>query len=172
MQPTHFWNCGVTSKRVDFSGLLGALSSGGVRFVVTGGLAAGIQGAPVNTFDVDIVHERSTENVTCLMKVLHELDARIRDLTGRDLLPDPVALSGPGHHLLYTRLGALDVLGHIGHDTDYPRLLNESTVLVSHGISCRVQTLESLIRVKEEVGRPRDLAMLPVLRQVLKQSRE
>ncbi len=38
--------------------LLRALTDGDVRFIVVGGLAAVAQGAPIVTFDVDIVHGR------------------------------------------------------------------------------------------------------------------
>ena len=42
---------------------LRALHDAGVGFILVGGLAAVLNGAPVNTFDVDIVHSRDTANV-------------------------------------------------------------------------------------------------------------
>ena len=47
--------------------LLSELSASGVRFVLVGGLAAVTQGAPITTFDVDIVHDRELENVRRLV---------------------------------------------------------------------------------------------------------
>src|ERR1017187_10583240 len=47
----------------DFLGALRALDEGGVEFAVVGGLAAVLNGAPVNTFDLDIVPARDEENV-------------------------------------------------------------------------------------------------------------
>lgn len=49
--------------------LLRVLADGEVRFIVVGGIAAVAQGAPVVTFDVDIVHERSPENVRRLLSI-------------------------------------------------------------------------------------------------------
>ena len=42
---------------------LRALHDAGGGFILVGGLAAVLNGAPVNTFDVDIVHSRDTANV-------------------------------------------------------------------------------------------------------------
>src|SRR5882672_5233809 len=53
-----------------------------VDFVVVGGVAAVLGGAPISTFDLDIVHDRSPANVVRLLGALAELDARYRDLTG------------------------------------------------------------------------------------------
>jgi hypothetical protein len=58
--------------------ILDALLSGGVEFVLVGGLAAVAQGAPITTHDVDIVHGRSEANLDRLMAVLGKLNARYR----------------------------------------------------------------------------------------------
>ena len=44
------------------SDLLEGLLEAGVDFILVGGLAAVIQGAPVTTMDVDIVHSQSSKN--------------------------------------------------------------------------------------------------------------
>jgi hypothetical protein len=49
-----------------------------VEFVVVGGAAAVINGAPVATFDLDILHRRTPENVRRLVAALTELDATFR----------------------------------------------------------------------------------------------
>ena len=49
---------------VDLSTLLDWLATSSVEFVLVGGLAAVVQGAPITTFDVDIVHRRTEANVT------------------------------------------------------------------------------------------------------------
>jgi hypothetical protein len=47
--------------------LLSVLNEHAVEYFIVGALAAVLQGAPVVTFDVDIVHRRSPENVTRLL---------------------------------------------------------------------------------------------------------
>src|SRR5579871_2691319 len=42
---------------------LRALAEAGVDFIVVGGVAAVLNGAPVNTFDVDVVHSRDADNI-------------------------------------------------------------------------------------------------------------
>ena len=51
-----------------FLAALTALSEGGVSFIVVGGPAAVLNGAPVNTFDLDIVHARDEENIARLLR--------------------------------------------------------------------------------------------------------
>jgi len=57
---------------------LRALHDGGVDFIVVGGLASVLNGAPVNTFDIDVVHSRHAANVDRLLPVLEALDAVFR----------------------------------------------------------------------------------------------
>ena len=53
---------------VEFLKALSALREGGLEFVLVGGLAAVLNGAPVDTFDVDIVHSRDEENLAKLCR--------------------------------------------------------------------------------------------------------
>ncbi|MEZ4293931.1 MAG: hypothetical protein R3B70_03060 [Polyangiaceae bacterium] len=50
----------------DSDGIPRSLQEAGVELVVVGGTAAVLQGAPVVTFDLDIVHRRTPENVSRL----------------------------------------------------------------------------------------------------------
>ena len=49
-----------------------ALHDAGVEFLVVGGLSAVLNGVPVSTFDVDVVHRRTAENVDRIIPVLEE----------------------------------------------------------------------------------------------------
>ena len=57
---------------------LGVLVRHGVEFVVVGGVAAVLNGAPINALDLDILHHRTPENVGRLLAALTELDATFR----------------------------------------------------------------------------------------------
>ncbi len=153
-----------------FKDALDVFARHGVDFIVVGGVAAVLAGAPISTFDLDIVPSRSSENLERLVAALHELDARYRDLTGRILRPEAAGLAGTGHHLLLTTCGPVDVLGAIGHGDDYDQLLPD---VVERQIgSHRVRTLglARLIRTKEAAGRAKDLAVLAILRRTLEES--
>src|SRR5262245_57531218 len=103
--------------------LIATLASSDVEFIIVGLLAAVAQGAPVTTHDLDIVHRRTPENVARLVDILvNKLDARYRG-RAEVLRPTAEILSGPGHSLLQTRAGPLDVLGAIEGGRDYEALL-------------------------------------------------
>ena len=114
---------------------LKALADQRVDFIVVGGVGAAIHGCPVTTFDLDIVHERSTANIVRLQEALESVDAVYRMQPSRRLRPSADALAGPGHHLLLTRNGPLDVLGEIGLGHDYVELeaFSEQVVLSGGG---------------------------------------
>jgi predicted nucleotidyltransferase len=145
-----------------------ALFDGGVEFLIVGGLSAVLNGAPVNTYDVDVVHRRTSENVDRLMPVLEALGAIYRIQPERRLRPAKPALLSAGHQNLLTKYGPLDLLGSIGSDMSYEDLLPHSTeMLIAEGISARVLNLETLIELKEQLGGEKDRAMLPILRGLL-----
>ena len=141
-----------------------------VELIVVGGVAAVIGGAPIATFDLDVVHARGAANLERLRAALDELEARYRDPAGRLLRPETAALAGPGHHLLLTRCGPVDVLGAIGCGRSYEDLLPDAIAVDLGGLTVRVLRLAALIRTKEEAGRDKDRAVLELLRAALRGS--
>ena len=154
----------------DFRALLRALTEGEVEFAIVGGLAAVLNGAPVNTFDLDIVPARSEENVAKLLRVLDSIDAVYRMQPSRRLKPNASHLSSPGHHNLITNCGPLDVLGTVGRGLSYEELLPHTIEMeIGNGQRVRVLDLATIIALKEELGGEKDLAVLPILRRTLEQ---
>jgi hypothetical protein len=93
-----------------FAEILQLLTAGEVEFIVVGMTAGILQGAPVTTLDLDVVHRRTPENVARLLRVLEGLDAVYRH-DPRKLRPQQSHLLSPGHQLLTTTHGDLDCLG-------------------------------------------------------------
>lgn len=152
-----------------FLSILQTLVESGVEFVLVGGVAGVMHGAPVTTFDVDIVHRRTPDNVGRILHALELLDAWYRHSGDRRLRPTESHLSGPGHQLLMTRFGPLDMLGMIGDNHEYDELIG-SAELMNLG-SCmflNVISLPLLIQTKVEVAQPKDQAMLELLRETLR----
>jgi len=150
-----------------FAEILRLLADHEVEFVVVGMTAGILQGAPVTTVDLDVVHRRSRENVERLLRVLAELDAVYRH-DPRQLRPRESHLLGPGHQLLTTKYGDLDCLGTIDENRGYEELLGQTVEMsLAGGRAVRVLSLPALIEAKERSGRPKDLAVLPVLRATL-----
>ena len=151
-----------------FKDALEILAKHGVELVVVGGVAGVLNGAPVATFDLDVVHARYAENLDRLLVALNELEARYRDPAGRELRPELSALAGGGQHLLMTSCGPVDVLGEIGRGRRYEDLLPEAVPVHIGAITVQILGLPALIRSKEEAGRDKDKAVLDVLRQTLR----
>ncbi len=154
-------------RRARFAEILRLLAASEVEFIVVGMTAGILQGAPLTTVDLDVVHRRSPENVARLLQVLATLEAVYRH-DPRNLRPQESHLLGSGHQLLTTTHGDLDCLGAIGEGLGYEELRGRTTEMnLSGGLIIRVLTLAALIEAKERAGRPKDLAALPVLRATL-----
>jgi hypothetical protein len=151
-----------------FRPILQKLVDHNVDFIVVGGIAAMLRAAPIVTLDLDVVHSRTPENLPRLIAALNEMDAHYRFPAERRLRPKDSHVAGPGHVLLITQFGPLDVLGTIGKGRAYPDLLPHSTVEeITPELRVRVLNLDTLIQTKEEAGRDKDTAALPTLRATL-----
>jgi hypothetical protein len=160
----------MPSPSPDFLSLLEELAGRNVDFIVVGGVGAVLQGAPIATFDIDLVHSRAPENLDRLVPALVALDAYDREHADRRLRPSTQPLAGPGHHLLMTRAGPLDLLGAVTPGWTYEDLVGHTIQIeIAPGLTVMVLDLRMLVRLKEELGREKDLAVLPVLRRTLEE---
>src|ERR1700735_1075779 len=98
-------------RRPDYIAILRVLLEHRVDFIVVGGVGAVLQGAPIMTFDLDIVHSTEATNIERLAAALESRDACYRMQPERKIKPRASHLASPGYPLLMTRLGPLDVLG-------------------------------------------------------------
>ncbi len=140
-----------------------------VDFILVGGLAAVIQGAPVTTMDVDVVHSQSPENIVRLLSFLKSVDAVHRRLDDRLIEPKEGDLAGRGHVLLTTRIGPLDILAVIEGGRAYEELLEHTVEIDFRGHCLRVLDLKALIEFKKASTDPKDKQRLPVLKETLRQ---
>ncbi|MGH9226229.1 MAG: hypothetical protein ACRD2W_21130 [Acidimicrobiales bacterium] len=139
----------------------------GVKFVVIGGYAAGVLGAPVMTLDLDICYERTTQNMQHLAAALSQLNAVLRVAGVDEDLPfllDARTLAAGDSFTFTTRVGDLDVLGTPSGTAGF-RDLNAaaSAYDLGEGLIVRVCSLDDLIRMKEAASRPKDEAHLHLL---------
>ena len=153
----------------DLSALLEGLVETDIKFILVGGLAAVIQGAPVTTIDVDIVHSRSSENISKLFAFLKSIDAFYRRPDEKVIEPKEEDLSGMGHALFTTRLGPLDVLAVIEEGKVYEDLLEHTVEIDFRGHTIRVLDIKVLTELKRTSKDPKDRQRLPVLKETLRQ---
>jgi hypothetical protein len=141
-----------------------------VDFIIVGGVCAALHGAPVHTFDLDLVHSRDPENLERLLQALQALDAYYREHGERRLRPTLTHLASPGHQLLMTSAGPLDLLGVLSNERGYAELLPHVRPLkVRADLQVQLLDLATLIAIKEETGRDKDQATLAILRRTLEE---
>ena len=162
----------MTKPETDFLTILKILAAHEVQFIVVGGVCAVLQGAPVSTFDLDIVHARNPENIQRLLTALQELGAIYREHADRRITPNSSHLESPGHQLLLTKAGPLDLLGTVSGGRGYEELVRFVDEMTVGSVSFKVLRLTTLIDLKEELGRDKDRAVLSILRRTLEEKQK
>jgi hypothetical protein len=143
-----------------------------VKYLVIGGIAAGVQGAMWATFDLDITYDRSRRNLTRLAAALAELGASPIGLDdGVRVHLDEQGLQHADIWTLATRYGRLDLLAEPGPGLRYETLAPRARTI--DGIQTyRVASLADLIAMKRVAGRPQDEGHIRLLRAALEASTE
>ncbi len=160
------------STSVNIGAILEGLMKAGVEFILVGGLAAVVQGTPVTTMDVDIVHNQSPENIAKLLSFLKSIDAFHRRPDDKVIEPKEGDISGMGHALFATQLGPLDVSAVIEEGRAYGDLLEHAVEIGFRNHTIRVLGLKMLIQLKRASTDPKDMQRLPVLEETLRQLNE
>ena len=131
------------STRVELSSILEELLKANIKFILVGGLAAVVQGAPVITLEVEIVQERSSENITKLLAFLKSINAFYRRPDDKVILPKEDNFVTMGHRLFTTRLGPIDVLAFIEEGKTYEDLIKHTLGIEFRGHTLHVLDLKS-----------------------------
>jgi hypothetical protein len=151
--------------------ILETLARHQVEHIVVGGVAAILEGAPISTFDLDIVPDPAPENRTRLLAAVRELEARYLDPAGRHLVPDETKLATLRLHQLITKAGPLDVLATIGEAMTSEHLAGRTHERIVGNLRVRCLNLDAVIESKEQANRDKDRAALPILRRTLELKR-
>jgi len=155
----------------DFAGILCVLLESKVDFILVGGVAAAAHGSARATYDVDVVYDRSRDNMARLAAALTPLKPYLRGAPpGLPFRWDVDTISHGLNFTLSTQLGDLDVLGEIVGGGSYDRLRPHCVEVSALGTQCLCLDLDTLIHVKRAAGRPKDfevLAELEALREEL-----
>jgi hypothetical protein len=150
---------------MDLKGLLRALAEHRVDFIIVGGVAATLHGSARVTQDLDVVCARTPENLRRLATALRGAPP------GLPFSWDEETLRRGLNFILETDLGNLDVLGEIAGGGDYDDFRPHAIELEAFGLTLRCLDLDTLIRVKQAAGRPRDLEAIAELR-VIREERD
>ena len=164
----------MASSDFDPERMLSALSEGGVRYILIGGMAAVLHGDVGVTVDIDVVPERTNENLQRLAEALRGLGARIRterepeglafDCSPeffRNLPPDSIVN-------MITEAGDLDLSFCPSGTSGFDDLLRDAVeIQAADRLHIFVASLEDVIRSKQAADREKDRLALPRLRRLL-----
>lgn len=133
----------------------------GLEAVMLGNAGAALQGAPVTTVDVDFMFRPTRVNVNKLKKIAKALDATIF----RPFYP----ISGLYRLSRESDLLQVDFMVRADGVRSFEGLRARSSRFDFDGASLLVASLEDIIKSKEAAGRPRDLAVMYVLKEAAQQ---
>jgi predicted nucleotidyltransferase len=149
-----------------------ALNDAGVPFIVVGGLAVVAHGYGRQTQDIDIVVRMEPETVRSAFRALETLGYRPRIPVTAEGFADPEqrrrwivekGMTVLSFHSDRHRETPVDVF--VTEPFDFSEELRQAMVEeIAPGVNVRILRLESLLRLKQEAGRPQDLADVAELR--------
>jgi hypothetical protein len=139
--------------------LLAALNAHGVEYVVVGGHAAIAYGVARLTKDLDVLIRADEENSIAVYAALSEFGAPLQGLTARDFCDSPTSIIQFG--VPPGRIDILQEIEGVSFDEAWADRVDKNIDedVIAHYISA-----ENLIRNKEIVGRPGDLADVDEIR--------
>jgi hypothetical protein len=147
----------------DLEKLLERLIQHDVEFILIGGYAAMMHGAPNATFDVDVCSPMDRGNIEKVHAALADLEPVHRETPH---IPFRVR-DGFKNCYLSTTLGKLDLLGLVSGVGDYTAAAAHSIEMELPIGKFRVLDCESLITAKLAAGREKDLLVVKQLRAIL-----
>jgi len=157
----------------DFQGILQALTKPDLKFILIGGIAAIIHGSARLTFDVDVVYQRSRENIRRLVAALGPHSPYLRGAPpGLPFVWDENTVRNGLNFTLVTALGDVDVLGEVTGGGTYEQLLPHSAQASAFGTKFLCVGLEKLIQLKRAAGRLKDLEPIAELQALLEERRK
>jgi hypothetical protein len=145
-----------------------------VRYIVVGGFAAVIHGSTLPTKDIDLLPDRSGDNLERLARSLRRMNAMIR--TADEPVPAPMdaafLASSDVMLNLVGDLGDVDLIfrpaGALAGYADWASHAFE--VEIADGVRIRIGSLDDIIDSKRAADRPKDRAALPYLESLRDQS--
>jgi hypothetical protein len=153
--------------------MVGRLQDAGVEFIVVGGVSAILQGATVNTMDLDICYRRTPENIRRLVAALAPLNPRPRGFPpDLPFIFDERTVQLGSNFTLEIGPESLDLLGEMSAIGGYEQVIGGALDTQVGSRTVKTLSLEQLIATKTAAGRTKDLAVIPELQAALERKRQ
>jgi hypothetical protein len=149
---------------IEFRSLLESLDRHEVAFVIIGGIAATLHGSARLTFDLDIVYERTPDNLERLVAALTPFAPYLRGAPpGLPFRFDVETIRRGLNFTLTTSDGPLDLLGEVSGIGNYGVARQHSDQAHMFGGTYYFLDLDALIISKRAAGRPKDFEAIAEL---------
>lgn len=148
--------------------LIEVLKRANVDFVVIGGVAMGLHGSALITYDTDVMYARDRENVERLATALADLQVRLRGVPADvPFCPDTRTLQAGMNFTFSSDSGDLDILGEVDGIPSYESVRTRARIMRIGGQDMHVASVQDLIAMKQAAGRTKDLRALDDLAAIL-----
>lgn len=156
-----------------FEGTLKALNESGARYIVVGGLAVNLHGHVRVTIDLDLVIDLSPDQALSALDALTAIGFRPAVPVEARAFADTETRESwiREKHMLVFPLRDPDDLTRrvdvfVREPIPFEEMWARSVVLPYKGTTARVASVEDLITMKREAGRPQDIADIEALEEI------
>ena len=157
---------------MQFKTLLAALAASNVEFVIIGGLAATLHGSARVTYDLDIVYNRTSENLFKIVTALSPYQPYLRGAPeGLPFKFDVETLKRGLNFTFTTSVGPIDLLGELSGIGSYEAVHARANTATMFDGTYLFIDLEGLITSKRAAGRPKDLETIAELETIREERR-
>jgi hypothetical protein len=148
-----------------FREILDSLFEHRVECIIIGGVALLLHGSTRVTLDIDILYERSPENIRRLVDAVRPFNPKLRlagDQPRTDFPFDEHTIWNGANFTLWTPDFDIDLLASTEDLPNYEAVLPESEVITTNGgRTFRILSLDALLRIKRRLNRLKDQLALP-----------
>ena len=143
------------------------LNEEGVRYIIVGGIATVMHGSSLPTQDIDLVPDRSDDNLECLVRALARLNVQIRtgDEPVKATIDEQFLRNSTFMLNLVSDFGDIDLAFQpSGPLPGYEGWKQHAVELsIAEGVTVWVAALDDVVDSKRAANRPKDQAALPYL---------
>ena len=148
-------------RAIELQPLIEAFAELQVQYVIIGGVALLLYGAPITTRDVDISIAFDKENLKHLAEALNRFETRLRN--GKQVKLDELAFGGE-FVTYFTNVGVIQVINRVKGFQSFQDLIAASDVIIVRGTEVRVASIDALEIMKSNTGRDKDKPHLDIIR--------
>ena len=160
----------------DFLGLLEKLADSGLEFVIVGGVAARLHGSTRLTHDIDVIPRIEREAWARVVDMLWDAGAQPRIPEPRERVRDVDAVRGWVRDKRMLALsfrspdGSAEVDLLVGETSRFAGLRERAIHVELDGREYYVASLDDLIAMKRDAGRPQDLLDIEILERIKRET--